>query len=615
MGNYDDMGRGISEQRLEHIFDEGTRIQNPLKRISKNDLKAKVRVFVSEHGLTKDTDVFIKGALLAQNPTEYESISELDEEDRVFLRDEANRKWHQPRALWSTIIICSIGATVHGWDQTGSNGANLSFPRAFGIGSDSDRDQWIVGLINAAPTIAQAFLGCTVSDPINNLVGRRGAIFIAAIFAFAACLGSAFTQAWPQLLICRLLLGIAMGIKSSTTSVYAAENAPARIRGALTMTWQLYVALGIFLGFSANLAVVNTGDIAWRLQLGSAFIPAVPLLLSVLFCPESPRWYLKKGRYADAYASLCKLRFTKVQAARDLYIMYVLYLKEQQTLKSTEPAFKRFSQLFTVPRLRRANLAAGMVMLSQQLCGINIISFYSSSVFVEAGVSEKQALWASWGFGVTTFLFAIPALYTIDTFGRRSLLLATFPHMAWTLLAAGLCFLIPGDGSSRLPAIALFIFLFAAVYAPGEGPVCYPYAAEVFPLSHRELGMSWAVFINALGSSILSLTFPWMKKAFTPTGAFGFYFGLNVIAFVMIFLWVPETKALALEELDDVFSISTRRFINYQIKEVIPHVWKRWVLWKRNAKLRPLYDFSEVPVVSPDQLGDFTMSKLDDGAA
>ena len=129
--------------------------------------------------------------------------------------------------------------------------------------------------------------GVWFSDPINNIFCRRGAIFISAIIAFASVLGSAFTQNWYQLLICRLLLGLGMGIKSSTTSVFASECAPAPIRGSLTMTWQLYVAFGIFLGLSANLAVVDAGDITWRLQLGSALIPALPLLATVYFCPES----------------------------------------------------------------------------------------------------------------------------------------------------------------------------------------------------------------------------------------------------------------------------------------------------------------------------------------
>ena len=110
---------------------------------------------------------------------------------------------------------------------------------------------------------------------------------MSAAFAFCSVLGSAFTQSWQQLLVCRIILGIGMGIKSSTTVVFAAEGAPARIRGTLVMGWQLWVAFGIFLGFTANIAVVNLGRITWRLQIGSAFIPAVPLLLLIYLCPES----------------------------------------------------------------------------------------------------------------------------------------------------------------------------------------------------------------------------------------------------------------------------------------------------------------------------------------
>jgi MFS family permease len=160
-----------------------------------------------------------------------------------------------------------------------------------------------------------------------------------------------------------------MGIKSSTTSIFAAECAPAAIRGALTMTWQLWVAFGIFLGFSANIAVVNAGKITWRLQLGSAMIPAIPLLLLIFFCPESPRWLMKKGRYSDAYQSLLKLRTSPLLAARDLYSVYVQFEQEKVQIAKKENGLRRFRQLFTVPRIRRANLAAGIVMLGQQMCG------------------------------------------------------------------------------------------------------------------------------------------------------------------------------------------------------------------------------------------------------
>ena len=106
--------------------------------------------------------------------------------------------------------------------------------------------------------------------------------------------------------------------------IYAAENAPATIRGALVMSWQLWGAFGIFAGFVANLVVADAGDITWRLQLGSAFIPAVPLSLFIWFCPESPRWLMKKNRYGQAYRSLLQLRHHEIQAARDIYTIHVM---------------------------------------------------------------------------------------------------------------------------------------------------------------------------------------------------------------------------------------------------------------------------------------------------
>jgi len=92
-----------------------------------------------------------------------------------------------------------------------------------------------------------------------------------------------------------------MGLKEVTVPVFSAEIAPANIRGGLVMTWQIWTAFGIFLGTCANLAVKDTGKLSWRLQLGSAFIPAIPLVVGVLFTPESPRWLMQKKRYGEAY--------------------------------------------------------------------------------------------------------------------------------------------------------------------------------------------------------------------------------------------------------------------------------------------------------------------------
>ena len=237
------------------------KIQNPLSHLSDADLMADVEDFAQANDLNDILDELKKGALVARDPSNFESMSELDAEEKAALTHEVTHKWAHTRTLYITIITCSIGAAVQGWDQTGSNGANLSFPAQFGIGNggtnlpNADRDNWLVGLVNAAPYIASAFLGCWLSDPSNNYLGRRGTIFLTAIILLLTPIGSAFTQTWQELFVVRLILGIGMGMKGSTVPIFAAELAPASIRGALVMSWQMWTAFGIFLGFCANLAV------------------------------------------------------------------------------------------------------------------------------------------------------------------------------------------------------------------------------------------------------------------------------------------------------------------------------------------------------------------------
>lgn len=182
-----------------------------------------------------------------------------------------------------------------------------------------------------------------------------------------------------QLTATRILLGIGMGIKEVTVPIFSAEIVPAPIRGGLVMSWQLWNVFGILLGTCANLIVKDVGPIAWRLQLGSAFIPAVPLVLTIWFCPESPRWLMKKGRYDKAYQSLLRLRNTPLQAARDLYYIHAQLLQEtaiiaESGISKNDNFFVRFFELFTIPRLRRATQASGIVMIAQQMCGSKFLA-------------------------------------------------------------------------------------------------------------------------------------------------------------------------------------------------------------------------------------------------
>jgi MFS family permease len=202
---------------------------------------SRVEVFAQEKGLGEHVALLRKGALVAQDPNSFEDISgpeALSDDEKAALRTEMEHKWRLPLRLFLTIATCSIGAAVQGWDQTGSNGATIFFPEIYGIGSTSTRDKILVGLVNAGPYIGSAFIGCWLSDPINSILGRRGVIFVSAHFCLWPVLGSAFCHTWPQQLACRILMGVGMGVKASTVPIYAAENSPAAIRGALVMSWR-----------------------------------------------------------------------------------------------------------------------------------------------------------------------------------------------------------------------------------------------------------------------------------------------------------------------------------------------------------------------------------------
>ena len=218
----------------------------------------------------------------------------------------------------------------------------------------------------------------------------------------------------------------------------------------------------------------------------------------------SPHWYIKKGEFLEAYKSFVRLRNTETQAARDLYYAFA-QMRFERTLEGQGSYVARIFQLFTIPRVRRATLASFVVMvglrlvwtrvslvncadktkIAQQMCGVNVVAFYSATIFVEAGSTVTEALAATCGFALIVLVFGFVAVFTIDTFGRRALLLTTFPAMFVTLLAAGFSLDIPSSSPAQLGMIATFIYIFTAFYVAGEGAIPYVYSSEVFPLSHR----------------------------------------------------------------------------------------------------------------------------------
>lgn len=250
------------------------------------------------------------------------------------------------------------------------NGAQILYKYQFGIDGKDSRSTWLVGVVNSAPYLCCALIGSWLTVPFNHWFGRRGTIFLTCGISAIACFWQSFVNNWWHMFIARFVLGLGIGPKSATVPIYAAETTPPAIRGALVMQWQMWTAFGIMLGYVSDLAFYKVNDtpeitgLGWRLMMGSAMFPALIGCAFVFFVPESPRWYLSNNRHDKAYEAICRVRFAKVQAARDQFYMYTL-LEAESNMKLGQ---NKVLELITVPRNRRALVASEIVMFMQQVC-------------------------------------------------------------------------------------------------------------------------------------------------------------------------------------------------------------------------------------------------------
>lgn len=579
-----------------------------------------------------DNELFDKAAEVARDPPNFETVKGLTDFEKAVLRNEKTTKpWQQPKAMRIGWALLCLSALVQGWAESIANVANLTWPAFFGLDIEkSTADRFVFAGVNSVTWFSAGILGCGLADPLQSWLpwlGRRGMIFVATCLCLVGAIGSSTSSTWQMLMAFRVVLGTGLGAKACTTPIYAAEIAPSHLRGVVVMCWQLFVALGIACGFASSLIVYEVGpkEDAWRWQTASIVLALISLMTLTATCPESPRYLLKHGNYAAAYQSLCDLHDAPVQAARDLvYINAQIQVEttilpkrsskkldtdaESPGRRPTQGQFAlqsqiqhltywdRLTSIFMDGRTRRALQAACIVMITQQLCGINGIIFYSSNIldFKQPNLDGNIPLILNLGIGLANFAFTIPAYLAIDSKGRRFLLLTMYPIMALTMLAAGLSFL-EADPTTRAGLVITFIFLFVMAYSVGQGPVAFTYASEVFPLVYRELAFGFAVAVNLSALGLLSFVVPFVQipgsvKGTSYTTAqcilLAAFSVLNVIAGILCFFFVPETagtvisrkqgkiNSMSLEELNYIFGVKTLRHASYQLRHWAPYAFK-----------------------------------------
>ncbi|OTA61573.1 hypothetical protein K449DRAFT_331114 [Hypoxylon sp. EC38] len=605
-------------------------IENPLVHLTDEELRRDVTSF---HRTCLEPvvalDDLLRAARVAQNVRSYDEVArskapkaghtlpvQLTEKEKAALKAEKDVLFSE-RNMFIVILTVSLAAFLQGFVQSSINGASL-YANEFGLpnaisglnstarhgNTQPQLDDWKLGATNASPFFFAALLGCWLSLPINDLVGRRGAMAVAACLIFASSLGAAWCSSWQALLLVRMVNGVGMGVKAVSTPILASETAVGFWRGSSILAWQLWVSFGIMMGFAFNLAFYKASSrrLSLQLILGAPFVPSIFLMIGLCFCPESPRYYMRRGTSSynpqKAYKVLRRLRRTELQALRDLYLVYKSVELEEYSNVDVESEsdgvprglfayiknyISQYKQLFVERRLRNALISSSIVALSQQLCGINVLAFYSGTHGVLGGQDPLAPMIYSLGYGAINFVFGLPAIRTIDTLGRRKWLVLTLPVMCLLMMAAALSSL-HHDQTTRAALIAVFVFLFAATYSPGMGPIPFTLASESFPLSHREAGCAFAIAINLLFAGLIQMFFPSIYAGLHDGGSLGLFAGLNFLALVLVFLFVEETKRRSLEDLDLIFAVKKRDFVRHQVTKYLPWFFRHYFLGYRKEK-------------------------------
>lgn len=465
------------------------------------------------------------------------------------------------------IIIAAIAATgglLFGFDTGVISGAIPFFQKAFNIS-----DSWIEIITTAG--LVGAVIGAMSSGRIADIVGRRKVILTAAIIFIIGAIWSGASTGPVMLVFARLFLGVAIGVSSFAVPLYIAEISPTKSRGTMVSLFQLLITIGIMVSYLSDSAfAVPDGSPAftscWRPMFFVGVIPALIMFIGMIFLPETPRWLISKG-----HEDKCRDVLQKVE---DPGLVEEVISRMKADLEADRANKVRWNEVFR-KWLRVPLIIAVGIMFVQQFTGINTIIYYSPKIFLMSGFADAQAaVWASVSVGVVNVAFTILSLFMIDKLGRRKLYFIGVTGLVVALLAMGTCFALQttlGD-SIKWVTISL-IWVYIAFFAISLGPLGWLIISEVFPLSVRGIGSSIGALSNWLFNGVVAFTFFKLVKGLTlpgssivlkgedlgnPAGAFFLYALVGIISIVWGYFFIPETKNITLEKIEEQWRQGTR---------------------------------------------------------
>ena len=449
--------------------------------------------------------------------------------------------------IWLICLVAAMGGLLFGYDWVVIGGAKPFYEPFFGI-SDAPLLQ---GLAMSAALVG-CVVGAVLSGMLSDRFGRKRLLIAAGALFTASAVGTALAWDFVWFNLFRLLGGVGIGLASSLSPMYIAEVSPAETRGRFVSINQLTIVIGILAAQIVNYSLAQpvpddatldflraswNGQYGWRWMFGAETVPAFLFFLLMWLVPESPRWLVKYGRDAEAGRILARVGGEAYARAEVADI--------RATLVAQEIARVNFRDLLEPRLLKILGLGVFLAVL-QQWCGINVIFNYAQEVFAAAGYGVSGIMFNIVVTGIVNLLFTFVAIFTVDRFGRRGLMLLGAGGLAIIYAVLGTGYFAGSRGVHMLVLVISAI----ACYAMTLAPVTWVIISEIFPNRIRGAAVAVSVVALWIGCTALTFTFPFLKRALGAHGAFWLYGVICVVGFVVILRRLPETKGKSLEQIE-----------------------------------------------------------------
>ncbi|GLT58156.1 hypothetical protein SLA2020_310750 [Shorea laevis] len=469
------------------------------------------------------------------------------------------KKPKRNKFAFACAILASMTSILLGYDIGVMSGATIYIQKDLKI-SDV-QVEILIGTLKLYSLIGSAAAGRT-----SDWLGRRYTIVLTGSISFVGALLMGFATNYAFLMVGRFVAGIGVGYALMIAPVYTAEVSPASTRGFLTSFPEVFINIGVLLGYVSNYAFSKLSThLGWRMMLGVGAIPSVALAIG-LAMPESPRWLVMQGRLGEARRVLNKtsdskeeaqIRLSDIKEAAGIPLDCDNDIVQGTKRNHGEGVWKELF-IYPTPPVRHVLIAAIGIHFFQQASGIDSVVLYSPRIFEKAGItSDGHKLLATIAVGFVKTTSILVATFLLDRVGRRPLLLSSVAGMVISLgtLAVGLT-IIDHSQKKLTWAVVLCILMVlsnVATFSIGMGPITWVYSSEIFPLRLRAQGVSIGVAVSSVTSGVVSMTFISLYKAITIGGAFFLYAGIATVSWIFFYLILPETRGKTLEEMGGLF--------------------------------------------------------------